>query len=183
MGDYRHFHDDILRLHKALAGRAMLTSYEGLRGQSHRRWAPSIAVHVQATAEGDAGQKLGYGFEIDQSFLPAIAADISQLFLCQARRRRIRRGPEAGTAPRRRLITMRSCRSAMKRCLLPVRVKRRGQQPVQETGDPAQDHAQAEAPGRRQMLARQWRFQVLTDRGRMLVVKEQRSSDMFPRDS
>jgi hypothetical protein len=28
-----------------------------------------------------------------------------------------------------------------------------GQQPVQETGDPAQDHAQAEASGRLQMLA------------------------------
>jgi len=38
-----------------------------------------------------------------------------------------------------------------------------GQQPVQKTGDPAQDHAQAEAPGHLEMLAI-----GLADGGRMI---------------
>ena len=131
MGDYRHFHDDILRLHQALAGRAMLTSYEGFEVSLIGKGRGAVSVHVQATAEEAVPAKLAYGFEIDQSFLPAIAADISRLFLS---------GPEAdppgpeATAPRRRLITMRSCRSAM--VLLPVRVKRKGSNPCRRQAIP-----------------------------------------------
>jgi hypothetical protein len=86
VGDYRHFHDDILRLHQALAGRAMLTSYEGFEVSLIGKGRGAVAVHVQAAAEEAVPGKLAYGFEIDQSFLPAIAADISRLFLS---------GPEA----------------------------------------------------------------------------------------
>ena len=57
VGDYRHFHDDILRLHQALAGRAMLTSYEGFEVSLIGNGRGAVAVHVQATAgEADAGQ-------------------------------------------------------------------------------------------------------------------------------
>ena len=90
MGDYRHFHDDILRLHQALAGRAMLTSYEGFEVSLMGNGRGAVSVHVQATAGEGASTKLTYGFEIDQSFLTAIAADISRLFLS---------GPEAEPLP------------------------------------------------------------------------------------
>jgi len=90
VGDYRHFHDDILRLHQALAGRAMLTSYEGFEVSLIGNGRGAVSVHIQATAGEGASTKLNYGFEIDQSFLPAIAADISRLFLS---------GPEAELLP------------------------------------------------------------------------------------
>ena len=86
VGDYHHFHDDILRLHQALEGRAMLTSYEGFEVSLIGNGRGAVAVHVQATTGEATPGKLTYGFEIDQSFLPAIAADISRLFLS---------GPEA----------------------------------------------------------------------------------------
>jgi hypothetical protein len=86
VGDYRHFHDGLLRLHQALAGRAMLTSYEGFEVSLIGNGRGAVSVHVQATAGEEMSAKLAYGFEIDQSFLPAIAAEISRLFLL---------GPEA----------------------------------------------------------------------------------------
>jgi hypothetical protein len=58
VGDYRHFHDDILRLHQALAGRAMLTSYEGFEVSLIGNGRGAVSVHVQATAGEAASTKL-----------------------------------------------------------------------------------------------------------------------------
>ena len=115
----------------------MLTSYEGFEVSLIGNGRGAVSVHVQATAGEGAPGKLTYGFEIDQSFLPAIAADISRLFLS---------GPEAeqiGPTPadHHALVQERDGAAA-------GAGEEEGQQPVQETGHPAQDHAQAEASGR-----------------------------------
>ena len=64
----------------------MLTSYEGFEVSLIGNGRGAVSVHVQATAGEAVTAKLAYGFDIDQSFLPAIAADIDRLFLS---------GPEA----------------------------------------------------------------------------------------
>ena len=70
VGDYRHFHDDILRLHQALAGRAMLTSYEGFEVSLIGKGRGAVAVHVQATAGEAVPGKLSLRLR-DRPELPA----------------------------------------------------------------------------------------------------------------